>query len=231
MRYSLHLLNIEYTIIFDKPLFTLPQVQVEILRKAYDHFGEIYSIGLSDLQAGGGTTFSDVFVRIGIPGLRGLVEIRADRFSGTFRGMSYQTQIEEVKTGVQRLEEMLAEILPHLGRKTTSISATSWITCEGGADTVRDLLQRHQAANMCSEDFGATTVELFLRGQLRNDAEGWNTTFALEPSVPKEADLYFVCVIHYLESGRYSTFQDRTGHFERMHVGILQHFGLEARSE
>jgi hypothetical protein len=133
MRYSLHLLNIEYTIIFDKPLFTLPQVQVEILRKAYDHFGEIYSIGLSDLQAGGGTTFSDVFVRIGIPGLRGLVEIRADRFSGTFRGMSYQTQIEEVKTGVQRLEEMLAEILPHLGRKTTSISATSWITCEGGA--------------------------------------------------------------------------------------------------
>lgn len=231
MRYSLHLLNIEYTIIFDKPLFTLSQAQVEILRNFYDYFGEVYSIGLSDLQAGGGTTFSDVFVRIGIPGLRGLVEIRADRFFCTFRGMSYQAQVEEVKSGVRGFEEVVAEILPPFRRKTTSIGAASWMNCEGGAAAVRELLQRHQAAHMRSEDFGATTIELFLRGQLRNDADGWHTTFALEPSVPKEADLYFVCATNYLEEGRYSSFPDRSDHFERMHGAILQHVGLEARSE
>jgi hypothetical protein len=186
---------------------------------------------LSDLQAGGGTTFSDVFVRIGIPELQGLVEIRADRFYCNFRGMSCQAQIEEVKSGVRRLEEVLTEILPLFRRKTTSISAASWMTCEGGPAAVRELLRRQQAADMRPEDFGATTVELYLRGQMRNDTDGWHTTFALEPSVPKEADLYFVCATHYLEEGRYSSFPGRTAHFEGMHGAILQRFGLESRPE
>ena len=233
MKVSIHFMSVAYEAGFKEPAFDVPQSVPQILADFYRALSPKFPIKLSDMQAFGGNTLSDVIVRILLFSGNGQLELRLDKFSAVFRGVRTAEDVGIVGTCINICNEVLNATLPNMIVEKTSIRTDSWLACEGAAAAAQGLLEELHTPRDHSgvKGFDDAKLRHLENAELRNDAEGWSATFGLDESLIPQAHLYFSCSVTYTEAGRYKTLSERTEHAEGVYRSILTYYGLEAESD
>jgi hypothetical protein len=219
--------NIDYTFRFDQPVLALPTRHLDVLGCCYRRVADDYPLQLADLQSLGGVSLAESCARIALPALGGSAEIRVDRLSGQFSGVTSHQQSERTTLVVSQCNDAFHEVFPEVAIASTSISIMSWLSCDGGRSAVEDTLKARQKIEFDARTIGADTASFSVRGNLRNEAEAWSIAFGLEPSTPVEFDLYFVTIATYAAVSGYTDFGGQSAHTALMLRRILDQFGFE----
>lgn len=229
MHFKSHRINVNYQIEFVQPLFQLPSMAVQVIEAFYKTLNPRFSLQMSDLQSRSGTTYADVALIFNLFSGAGLLEIRPDKFSATFQNLRSEADLKKVRDCVELSEDTIRDLFPSLEVSRCLIRLSLWLQCEGGADAVNRILDKHGSAGfpIAKEDFGAQDLEYTLRAELKNVDERWQTGFTLQRSAISEAELFYGIDATYEAVGKYNSLEQRVEHTREMSLGLLATLGLE----
>ncbi len=143
MWYSTHRLDIGYGLTLAEPAFELPTIGQKIFETFYKALNPRFSINLSDLQTTAARTYEDFSYVINLFGGSGTLTVKTQELSATFERLSTREHLKLVSDCVALSEEALWTVLPDAKLKGRKFTVLSWLKCEGGAQAVHELLQRH----------------------------------------------------------------------------------------
>ena len=229
MWFSTHRLDIGYGLTLAEPAFELPTIGQKVFETFYKTLSPRFSINLSDLQTTAAKTYEDFSYVINLFGGSGTLNIKTQGLSATFERLSSAEHLKLVSDCVTLCEEALWTVLPDAELKSRKFTVLSWLKCEGGAQAVHELLQRHgsQGVPIAPGDFTIENVRYRLGADFTTMSEGWGGGMTIETSVLDEADLYYRLEIAYLDTSHYSGLEPQIEHARELYLDILARFGLE----
>lgn len=222
-------LNLAYKAAFAEPVFDLVTVPGRVFKSFYKTLNPKFSMGMSDLQSVGGASYADVSYKINLFGGSGTLTITAEGLQAIFQGLRTPEDIKTVTDCIILSDQALREAFPGTSIKSRQYTALTWLECEGGSESVRQLLHNrgNQVVPLAEGDLGAEKVSYSLGADFTNDAEGWGGRIALERSLLDQADLYYRMESAYIDTGKYATLESQIQHTQDVYLEMLHRFGLE----
>lgn len=186
-----------------------------------------FPLALSDIVVSAGSTLADFVVRISLFQGLGLLEVRADRFSGRFDRLQ-PGDLPVVKEALSLAEEGVAQGLPKRACRASAVRTSTWARCEGGADAAAELLRSfgEPGFRLSARELGAQTVTYSLGARLSNEPEQWAADFLLERSAMQAYEIFFALGMTHGEAGRYRDLAARFEHLQSLYAAVLERFGL-----
>ena len=229
MRFTTHRLDIGYGLTLAEPAFELPTIGHRVFETFYKTLSPRFSVSLSDLQSNPARTYEDFSYTINLLGGSGTLKIKTQGLAASFERLSSDEHLKLISDCVALCEEALWTVLPDSGLKSRQFTVVSWLKCEGGAQAVNDLLQRHgsQGIPIATGDFAIEDIYYRLGADFTTMSEGWDGKLALERSALDGADLFYRLETAYLGNSRYSGLEPQIEHARELYFGILRGFGLE----
>ena len=229
MWFKAYRLDEAYDVMFVQPAFKLPTMAVDVLETFYNTLKPKFSVRMSDLQSFSGASYSDIGLRVVLFGGSATITVTPESMSANFAGVNTLGDQDAVVECVRLCLNALTSALPEVAISGRKIAIHSWLTCEGGADAVGQLLDEHgqKGFPFGKGDFESDQVSYRVGLDLRNREDGWNATVVLDRSAVEKADLFYRLDTTYLENGRYNNFDVQIEHTRTLYLGIIGRFGLE----
>lgn len=229
MWFRMHRLDIDYGVTLAEPVFELSTMGHKVFAEFYRALNPRFPTSLADLKVSQASTYEDFSYVIDVFGENGTLRIGAQGLSAAFRRLSSEEHLKLISDCIALSEEALRTILPESRLKDRKFNVLSWLKCEGGAEAVKDLLQRHgsQGIPIGVGDFAIEDLDYRLGTDFTNKSEGWAGKLALEMSALLEADLYYRIETAYLDNSHYSGLESQIAHTRQLYFDILRRFELE----
>jgi len=229
MLIHLQFLSITYVRQLKHPMMDIGKRAVEIIDAYYDLISPRFPLSLSNLQSFAGNTMAEVGVRIMVFGENGVLEFLPDRFEARFSNLRTDGDTAIAKECVGLAEQGLDGAYPNGQWLNSSIKTKAWFKCEGGSDSVTELIDSSVGAKFheLPKSTGAGSPTFTIGADIQYENEGWSMGVSLAKSALPNSDLYLAVDLNYLDAGTIRDLPSRIEHFEATYKSLLAHFGLE----
>ena len=178
MEAAIEHMDVQYEVAFSEPLFDLPRRNVEVLESFYNNLKPGYLASPSDMQVAGGTSLSDVKVRVTMFGGLATLEVTIDRMLVEFRRVKSLSDFNTCKLCTLASEKAIWGIYPELRINRTAFNFDVHIKLNGNKSA--DQLLRDVGGygnNIDLSQFG--DVEQFPAANITilNEQKRWNSVF------------------------------------------------------
>jgi hypothetical protein len=231
MQASLSRADVIYEVFFKRPLFWShngpPLVQL-----VFDALSENFTVAIADINVNPGPSPSQIVVAIPMFGGAGSIELRVDRWRGTFRNIASQQD----RSLILRCLNVASGAIHSSSDRSAPIRAVAavatWYKCDLELLAVGSLLAKYWlASNELEPGFlGAAQIEYSLNPRLKNPTEGWDGLFLAQTSVAEGTQLFFHYTGTYISGGRYNSIDQQLDHAQTMIAGMLGKLGFKLPS-
>jgi len=109
---TLEWMELTYDAEFSVPPFDLPRRDTDLLKSLHQFIHPRFPIRTADMHVFGGTTLSDVCVRVTLFGGNGTIDVTADRLSTRFTGLRQHQDLDICNQCIALAEQALRSTLP-----------------------------------------------------------------------------------------------------------------------
>jgi hypothetical protein len=224
---SLHRADVTYDVSFKRPLLDRPGGVVAPLQSLYDALSENFIISIADVVVNQSATPSQARATYTLFGGAGTIELRPDRWRGTFRSIISKTDIELVVRCLSVVGASIEKTSERTAPARAVVTAATWYKCDVTVDQVTALLKKYWMHDQLKPGFlNAEKVGVDLNALLENSKEGWDATFYVAPSKVDSAELFVNYIGKYISGGRYNSTTLQAEHCQSMLTGMLAMLGF-----
>ena len=236
MEAAIERIDAEYEVVFSEPLFDLPRRNVEVLESFYHGLKSEYLAAPSDMQVAGGSSLSDIKVRVVMFGGLATLEVTIDRMLVEFRRLASSNELHICESCMLASERVIWGMYPKLRINRTAFNFDVHVKLNGNKSAVqllRDVVGNGN--NIDLSQFG--DVERFPAASttILNEQKGWNSVFHAWASLPDRSRLIASFRSNYIEAEtdqsldhRLSEFTSRTEDLKKLFKILLGETGVQA---
>ena len=177
----------------------------------------------------GGTTLSDVCVRVTLFGGNGTIDVTADRLSTRFTGLRQHQDLEICNQCIALAEQALRSTLPDVEIGLVSIRPMLTLRLGDESTDAREYLRAvvRPAVDMDLDGLGAAALHPCVNLEVQNDDERWRAVLHAYPSGVDRSSVVVACSIIYTESPDPRSSEERNDRLWRLIAGLLRGLDLE----
>lgn len=194
--YKYQALNVDfvYDAYFHVPIFDILKHQTDVIKCVYTALGERWYLPLNNIQVSGGSSMSDIKIKVILFNGSGVIEISPEKINATFKGIvrtKTNNDIPIIKDVIRMSLGSVLEIFPDAEIKTENFNVNADLIIQDEFDAVKHLAKFDTfASDVSLESVGADEVRNSIRLEFINSEMGWRSSFALSHSLNQNADLY-----------------------------------------
>lgn len=224
--------ELTYEVYFLGPSFELPGLGTLLLQSLYENIHPLYPLNTSDMRVLGGNSLSDVRVQVTAFGGLGLIDVRSDGITMSFRGLQNPQDFATCLQCISLSEEATSRVLPNCQTDGVALRPTLYLDLEGEARSASDHLATVLAAitNMDLQKFGNPVLHPGVNLEMENTEQGWNAIFNAYRDRGEQSLLVVSCFAQYGEQGAIQGLEQRFGHLKQLIRTVLRGIGVEASS-
>lgn len=208
---------------------------IEILRALFSQISPRYFIRTEDMFAHGGTSLSDVHIRLLLFNGSAEIQVAPERLYLKFNNVRGPEDIVIIRDVVSLAEEALRSCLPNTTFREDVIQLAEHIAMvdkdSKGAARVLDSFTAGSlaASKLAAATFGATNVHFGLKSEIENLNEKWAINFDLTRSSLGPETLFLTGMATYTEGGSIASIDQKFSHAEKTVATFLASLGLQSR--
>jgi hypothetical protein len=229
MQATLARADVSYQSFFKRPLLDRQAGTPALIQTVYDVLSDNFKVSVGDIivnQSGGP---ADNSVTIRLFGAAAAIELRSEFWRGTFPRVLTAEDVKLVLRCLNVVSEAIAKSSDRLLPLRATVAVSGWYQISGEFNALVFFKNLGSNAIELEANFlGAKTIEYVFYPTLRNDDEGWDATFAVQPSVIEGAQLFMNSTSNYVSGGRYGSLELQAGHAQSLAIGMLKKLGFEA---
>ena len=210
---------------------------IEILRALFNQITPRYFIRTEDMFAHGGTSLSEVRVRLLLFNGSGEIQVTPERLHLKFNNVRVPEDIAIARDVVSLAEEALRSCLPNTTFREDVIQLTAHIAVvdkdSKGAAHILDSFSAGSLATskLTAASFGATNVHFGLKSEIENLDQKWAINFDLTRSLLGPEALFLTGMATYTEGGTIASIDQKFAHAEKTVNTFLANLGLQSREK
>ena len=224
--------ELTYEVTFSTLSFELPGLGTSLLKSLHESINPRYPINTADMRVLGGNSLSDVHIQVTLFNGLGLIDVRPDGISMSFRGLQnpgdFATCIDCISLSEEATRETVSDFevgavafKPTLFLELNDITKNSSVYL---AEVVGTMAQFDLG------EFGSPTQHPGVNLELENTEQGWNVIFNAYRDRMEQASLIVSLYVSYREDGAIRGLEQRAGHLERLIKALLHGIGLQVPS-
>lgn len=229
MKTTLEWMELTYDAEFSVPPFDLPRRDTDLLQSLHQFIHPRFPIRTTDMHVFGGTTLSDVCVRVTLFGGNGTIDVTADRLSTRFTGLRQHQDLDICNQCIALAEQALRGTLPDVEIGLVSIRPMLTLRLGDGSTDAREYLRSvvKPAVDMDLGGLGAAALHPCVNLEVQNDDERWRAVLHAYPSGVDRSSVVVACSIIYTESPDPRSSEERNDRLWRLIAGLLRGLDLE----
>ena len=229
MKTTLEWMELTYDAEFSVPPFDLPRRDTDLLRSLHQFIHPRFPIRTTDMHVFGGTTLSDVCVRVTLFGGNGTIDVTADRLSTHFTGLRQHQDLDICNQCIALAEQALRSTLPDVVIGLVSIRPMLTLRLGDESTDAREYLRAvvKPAVDMDLGGLGAAALHPCVNLEVQNDDERWRAVLHAYPSGVDRSSVVVACSIIYTESPDPRSSEERNDRLWRLIAGLLRGLDLE----
>jgi len=226
---TLEWMELTYDAEFSVPPFDLPRRGTDLLQSLYQFIHPRFPIRTTDMHVFGGTTLSDVCVRVTLFGGNGTIDVNADRLSTRFIGLRQHQDLDICNQCIALAEKAFKSILPDVEIGLVSIRPILALRLGDESTDAREHLKAvvKPAVHMDLSGLGAAALHPCVNLEVQNDDERWRAVLHAYPSEVDRHSIVVACSIVHTESPDSQSSEERNDRLWRLIAGLLRGLGLE----
>lgn len=220
-----------YDAILRRPIFRLARDGAQILEAFYDALSPQVPLAPNSMSLCGGTTLSDIRLRVQLFGGAGSLELTADRFSSSFRTINSQSEIDLAIRCSSLGRQALERVIHRSDVRLDSFAIRGHLELVGGGSQAQQLLSRFSITPDGLKDLVPGPVRGGIHLDLSEASSGWICAFDIQASTMIDGGLFWALSCSYAEDCPYEDFTGRQEHFLSLARALPAAYGLIAKHE
>lgn len=228
MRVSTKAIDVTYETHTSAPLFNLPRKNIELLKAIFERINPRYAIGINDMQASGGESFSDVKVQVGLFGGRGTLAVFANKFVATFTGAQGENDIKIIQDCINMSLDALKSSFEDLRFDSEFINSAMTLELLSEPRDASAFLGTLMKPSMPIEpaSVGATQIHQGLKVHAENKDFGTYIFFDLARSVSEPNIMFFHAYSTFSGSCPLRSFDEKVNYYRETIASFLKSIGV-----
>ena len=221
-----------YEVLFRRPfLDRTPDMQAP-LQTVYDALSDHFAISIADILVNQSAVPSQTSVTYNLFDGAGSIDLRPDRWRGTFRQITSAKDAELVLQCLRTAGSAIEKISDRMSPLRSVVTVASWFKCDISLDEVTALLSRYwiRENELKAGLLEAEVVRNDLNPTFTNKSEGWEAIFYVAPSRVAGAELFLNYIGTYQRGGRFNSIDQHVEHCRLMVGSMLKILGFESVS-
>ncbi len=233
MKGSLEWMELAYEAEFSSPLFDLPGRNTELLKSLHQSIHPRFLLRTRDLHVFGGTSLSDVCVRVTMFGGNGTIEVTAEKLSVSFNGLRGEQDTAICNECLILVEQALKKALPEAEITTFTARSTLSLRLGDGSVVARDFLRQVVRPGIDMELNGLGSAALYpcINLEIRNEDEGWKAVLHAYDNAVEKSSIIASCSIACTDSPELHLHEQCIGHQRRLLDALLQGLDIAWKSD
>lgn len=229
MKTTLEWMELTYDADFAVPPFDLPRRDTDLLKSLHQFIHPRFPLRTTDMHVFGGTTLSDVCVRVTLFAGNGTIDVTADRLSIRFTGLRQPQDLAICNECIGLAEQALRSILPDVVIGLVTIRPMLTLRLGDESTDAREYFRGvvKPAVDLDLDGLGPAALHPCINLEVENDDERWRAVLHAYPSGVDRASVVVACSIIYTESPDPRSSEERNARLWRLIAALLQGLDLE----
>ncbi len=229
MKTNLEWIELSLEADFSEPLFDLPGRSTEVLKALHHAIHPRFPLRSSDMQALGGTMLSDVSVHLAMFERHGAISVTTEKFSGSFRGLVRDEDIEVCNECILLASQGLASAMPENRISAVATRATFGLRLGDGTVDARSYLKEvvKPGVDLNLNGMVNTQVTPCINLEVHDANDGWKAVLHGYDNAVSPSLITVSIWLSYPESLDDRPQEERTGRVIQLRTALLRGLGLE----
>jgi hypothetical protein len=228
MQATLATADVTYEVFFKRPLFDARN-NAPLIQSVYDALSDVVVLTVNDITVNSGPAPSQISVALSMFSGAGSIELRVDRWRGTFRRLISTEDLNLVARCLNITASAVQNTSDRLLPARASVAFAGWYKCDAELRDVAKQLREYwpQGIEVAYNFLDAEDVVLTINPHLKNATEGWEVIFFIQPSAAPGTHLFLNYTGNYIIGGRYNSIDQQYEHGRKMIGAMLEKLGFQ----